>query len=147
MWVTAYVDASYRHDHGGGWSIWLRSELGRHVTDGKCEPSVRDSLAAEFEAIIRAVEHAREKWPSTSGVLIRSDCEGALFLADANRPASKDPVRRAMQERLRKALTEPHKIRLRLTWVKSHRNPKNGVAAYLNNQVDKRSRKARQSDE
>lgn len=144
MWVTAYVDASFHQADGGGWAIWLRSESGRVVDQGRCVAAV-DSLAAELEAIVVAVERALAEWPHTTGVLIRSDCQGALALANLkSRRAPTSKPHAALVERLRKAvLSGGGPVYLRLTWVKGHQNPKVGVQAYLNNAVDHRSRNAR----
>jgi len=136
MWVTCYTDASFSAQDGAGWAIWLRSDLGRVVRRGRCPDYVRDSTAAELAAIFAAVYVACLTWPSSvRGVLVRSDCQGALALADPAARLSKDRHLRRLQDKLRSLLSE-RRIALRCAWVKGHQKTSQSVSAYLNNRCD-----------
>lgn len=136
MWVTSYTDASFDRKVGGAWAVWLRSDAGRAVHRGVCPPYVRDSNAAELSAIYASVYIACRIWPSTTGVLICSDSQGALAMAEPCAPLSWAPAIRRLQQRLRE-LVDTEGLELRFKWIKGHQRADTSTAAWLNNQVDR----------
>lgn len=135
MWVTSYTDASFERKAGGAWAVWLRSDAGRAVHRGACPPYVRDSNAAELSAIYASVYLACRIWPSTTGVLICSDCQSALAAAEPSAPLSWASAIRRLQQRLREVVNTEH-LELRFKWVKGHQSANTSTSAWLNNQVD-----------
>jgi len=131
MWVTAYVDASFKEK--GTWAVWLRSESGRIVEHGQCPVEVWDNIRAEFYAAIKAVEIAVERWPHTTGVLIVSDCQTVVDYTPHLAEDARGDLR-TLQRQIRKALGGRF---VRTKKIKGHQDPRRGVGAYLNNQVDK----------
>ena len=136
MWITSYTDASFQRKTGGAWAVWLRSSAGRAVRQGACPSYVRDSNAAELSAIYAGVYMACRIWPSTTGVLICSDCQGALAAAKSAASLSLDPAIRRLQLHLRELLNTK-RIELSFKWVKGHQRASASTPAWLNNQVDR----------
>lgn len=133
MWVTCYTDASFRRHFGGGWAVWLRSSEGRLVKSGVCPPYVKDSNAAELAAIFAGIYLARREWPSTIGMLVRSDSMVALGACAPDAPLHQNPALRRLQQRIRHVGAG---IELRTKWVKGHLPSSTGTHAWLNNQCD-----------
>lgn len=147
MWITSYMDASFDRKTGGAWAVWLRSGAGRAVRRGICPAYVRDSNAAELSAIYAGVYLACSIWPSTTGVLVCSDCQSALAAAQPSASLSLDPAVRRLQQRLRE-LANTERLELRFKWVKGHQRASASTSAWLNNQVDRlagRTRRAARS--
>lgn len=143
MWVTCYADASYSKRKGGGWAVWLRSDEGRVVRDGRCPSYVKSSIHAELAAIYAGLFLSVCTWGRrVEGITINSDSQVALDLLDCEAPLSADPSARRLQERIR-SLVRNRAIEIEARWVKAHRGPEVGTAAYLNHQCDRRARKAR----
>jgi len=143
MWVTCYADASYSKRKGGGWAVWLRSDQGRVVRDGHCPAYVKSSIHAELAAIYAGMFLAVCTWGEhVEGITVNSDSSVALDLVDCHADLSADPSARRLQERIR-ALVEKRSLKIERRWVKAHRDPEVGTAAYLNHQCDRRARKAR----
>jgi len=140
MWVTAYTDASFRPEvNRGGWAVWLRSERGRVIRSGQCPSTIGDSMCAELYAIIMAIELTLAEWKDTKGIQLNTDCKS---LVHRLYPWS-DPFTREDLEALRlhaREVTEAAGIRLRVKHVKGH-SAGDGTRTYLNDQVDKISRK------
>jgi ribonuclease HI len=143
VWVTLYTDASYSPHKGGAWAVWLRSTRGRIVRSGRCPNYVRNSNDAEFAAIYAGIYLAICAWGrEVTGVLVRSDSEGALALArSAARPARTRRMR-GLQTKLRR-LVEPSQVELELRWVKGHQPKSASTAAWLNGYCDRLARKRR----
>jgi ribonuclease HI len=144
VWVTGYTDASFQRKTGGAWAVWLRSDEGRIVRSGTCPPYVRDSQAAELAAIYASVYLATKTWPATRGVLICSDCQGALAAAEVTAALASDRAIRRLQQRLRDVIAAA-RVDLRLRWVKGHRPKSADTRAWLNHQVDRLAGKARRA--
>ena len=143
MWVTAYCDASWSRRQRGAWAVWLRSNAGRFVRHGLCPAYVTDSTAAELAAVFAAIHMSVSAWGDrVTGVLVCSDCQSALELADVGRPLARNKALRRLQERIR-ALVESTSIALRSRWVKGHQPSSAGTAAFLNNWCDRSARQAR----
>ena len=136
MWITSYTDASFEQNVGGAWAVWLRSDEGRAIRRGVCPAYVRDSSAAELSAIYASIYLACRIWPSTTGVLVCSDCQSALAAAAPWAPLSAMPAMRRLQQRLRE-LASAKCLSLRFKWVKGHQPMNASTAAWLNNQVDR----------
>ena len=136
MWITSYTDASFQRKVGGAWAVWLRSDEGRAVRGGACPAYARDSNAAELAAIYASVYLACRIWPSTTGVLICSDCQSALVAAEPSTSLSAMPAMRRLQQRLRE-LANTKRLALRFKWVKGHQPMNTSTSAWLNNQVDR----------
>lgn len=136
LWVTLYCDASYSGEHGGAWSIWLKSSEGRIIKSGKCPSDVRDAQAAEFYAAEMGVQIARREW-SADGIQINTDCMAVVHgLGSGYRWSTRKDIRRA-QDRIFKLGG-----RLRLKHVKAHTSGQD-TRSYLNRQVDRYANKAR----
>lgn len=129
MWVTAYVDASFK-DGKGGWAIWLRSELGRLTKSGPCPVRVQDNTAAELYAALVAIVRTREIWPGTTGICLNSDCQTVVNCLEG--PVLSNPQHAAIQAAIQAGSKG---LWLRGKWVKGH-SKKDGVRSYLNTQVD-----------
>lgn len=114
MWVTAYTDASVKNNNST-WAVWLRSELGRIVRNGKCPLEIKKSHEAELYAAKQAIRIAKEFWPATKGILINSDCTHVL-----------NNIRKFSEG-----------LWIRTKHVKGHQDPNSNIRFYLNNQVDK----------
>jgi ribonuclease HI len=138
------MDASFHQKTGGAWAVWLRSGTGRAVRRGICPSYVRDSNAAELSAIYASVYLARAIWPSTTGVLVCSDCQSALAAAAPSASLSSDPAVRRLQQRLRE-LAHTERLELRFKWVKGHQRSRTSTSAWLNNQVDRLARSTRRA--
>lgn len=143
VWVTAYTDASFVRDRGG-WSVWLRSERGRIVRSGECPGHICDSMCAELWAVIQAVEISISEWKdSVKGIQLNMDC---ISLCDRFWPWSRSFARHDL-EALRMQVVETIKkadIRVRTKHVKGHSNG-DGIRTYLNQQVDRMSRRKAKS--
>jgi ribonuclease HI len=138
MWVTCYADASYTRKTGAAWAVWLRSDRGRIVKSGPCPSYVTDSTCAELAAIFAGVFLALRAWPGTRGVLVRSDCQSALALADPAAKLARKHANRTLQQKLRELVAESS-IELSFRWVKGHQPATAGTAAWLNRSCDKRA--------
>lgn len=146
VWVTCYTDASFRPKYGAGWAVWLRSDAGRIVRSGPCPSYVSNASHAEMAAIFAGVYLAIRIWGSrVRGIQIRSDSLEALGWADPESAISKQAPAARLQQRLREVLRE-HGVTVERRWVKGHRGCVD-VAAYLNTQCDKLSKKARKAQE
>lgn len=138
FWSTLYCDASFSKEHGGAWSIWLRSEKGRIVRSGKCPPEIYNSLLAEFFAAYQGVAIARSEW-ETDGVQINSDCLAVVDgLGSGYRWSSNKDVRKIQDKILRLGAT------LRTKHVKAHTGLSD-TRSYLNRKCDKFANIARKS--
>lgn len=142
MWVTCYADASFVRRGTASWAVWLRSAEGRHVQSGPCPHYVRTSHQAELSALYAGVYLALRLWPSARGVLLCSDCQGALLSARQDSRLSRDPATRRLQEKLR-ALLERSGVAIELRWVRGHQRANQGTAAWLNRACDRLARKER----
>jgi hypothetical protein len=136
VWITGYTDASFHRKAGGAWAVWLRCGAGRAVRQGTCPSYVRDSNAAELAAIYAGVYLACRIWPSTTAVLVCSDCRSALAAADPSASLASDPAMRRLQQRLRE-LANAERLDLRFKWVRGHQRASASTSAWLNNQVDR----------
>lgn len=119
--------------------MWLRSERGRVVKSGKCPDTIQDSMCAELYAIIMAMELALTEWKDTKGIQLNTDCKS---LVDRLYPWS-PPFPREDLESLRlkaREISDNAGIRLRVKHVKGHSHG-DGTRTYLNQQVDRISRK------
>jgi ribonuclease HI len=112
----------------------------RLVRRGRCPAWIRDSVGAELAAIYAGV-HLSVTRLGANGVLVRSDCRGALHLAklDANRSTRSDYAR--LQERISE-LARARAVELDLRWVRGH--SKGTTAAFLNNACDRLARRLRE---
>jgi ribonuclease HI len=143
MWVTCYTDASYSKRKGGGWAVWLRSDLGRVVREGHCPRYVKNSTHAELAAIFAGILLSVRTWGrSVVGITIYSDSEPAIHPILPDAPPARDPSMRRLQEKILD-LAREEKIRLETRWVKAHLPASTSTAAYLNNKCDRLARKAR----
>ncbi len=139
MLTTLYCDASFcPHTRVGGWAVWLRSELGRHVESGPTPDYCRFSNHAELAAIYAGIYRAATKWPETEAVLVRSDCTTALHWMEGRYRPRSDAGRRLV-ERIQK-IQDGHDVRLISRWVKGHREGA-GVDVWLNRRVDQMAKK------
>lgn len=143
MLVTCYTDASY-HQRGASWAVWARSEMGRIVRAGRCPEYVHDSTAAELAAMFAGIWLVTERWQGISLLLLRSDCQAALALADGAVRGKSVAIRR-LQDRIASTL-QPGNIELRCSWVKGHQNPRRSTPAWLNGRCDEMARIARLGD-
>ncbi len=143
MWVTCYTDASYSPRKGGGWAVWLRSDQGRVVREGRCPGYVKNSTHAELAAMFAGVLLALRSWGSqVEGVTLHSDSRGALAALAGDMPLAKDRAVRRLQEKLR-ALISAHGLVLEGRWVKAHLPATTSTAAFLNGKCDEAARRAR----
>lgn len=139
MWVTAYTDASFTNNCGG-WSVWLRSERGRIVRSGVCPAGVRDSMCAELWAIIQAIEISVAEWKdSVKGIQVNTDC---ISLCDRLWPWSKPFARKDLEELRSQAAAKiaAAGIKIKTKHIKGHGHG-DGIRTYLNQQVDRMSRR------
>jgi ribonuclease HI len=134
MWVTLYTDAGFTTY--GTYGIWARSELGRIIENGQCPDEVTLSNVAETYAILHGVRRILQEWPTTSAILIRSDCQYALKLW---KPAPRTPVVQKYRDEF-KVLTR--NLQIRIKWIKGHQEVRD-IPTYLNNQCDSMARVAR----
>jgi len=144
MWVTLYADASFSPSDGGGWGVWLRCERGRIVRRGKCPAFVKNSSEAELAAIYAGMSLALREWGNdVRGFQVRSDSQEALLQLHVVTGArlSRLPRVRRLQMQL-KALLGPD-IGIETKWVKGHRDPSSGSAAYLNDACDRLAKRGR----
>lgn len=145
MWVTCYADASYSRVDGGAWAVWMRGGAERLVKSGACPPYVRDSTAAELAALYAGAFLATQRWgPRVRVIAFRSDCSGALELADPQRPLSQNAACRRLQGKLRE-LVATHGLELHCRWVRGHQPIAQGTAAFLNARCDALARKSRRA--
>lgn len=147
MWVTAYTDASFKERKhggtGGGWAVWLRSELGRVVDSGPAPAEIDDSLSAELYAVYRAIARARSHFGDSkvTGVQINSDCLAVRSYiwpwsnGKTARPSLRYVKELIAQERDRKN-SGLRPILLRFKHVKGHQGDTGETRAWLNNKVD-----------
>ncbi len=143
MWVTCYTDASYSPRKGGGWAVWLRSDLGRVVREGHCPRYVKNSTHAELAAMFAGVLLSLRTWgDSVEGITIFSDSQGALEALAAEAPSDKDPAVRRLQDKIRE-VCRTEKVVVEGRWVKAHRDSSSSTAAYLNHRCDRAARRAR----
>lgn len=141
MFVTAYTDASFHQR--GGWAVWLRSERGRIVRQGKCPDTITDSFAAELWAIKQALEISVAEWPEGEVVLINTDCLAAI---DGLQPGAPNFGREELvdiQEAI-ESFVFANYLTLRFKHVKAHTG-QSDVRSYINRAVDQKSRRARKS--
>ncbi|MDQ3035709.1 MAG: hypothetical protein M3Y87_25105 [Myxococcota bacterium] len=118
MWVTCYADASFSSVDGGAWAVWMQCGPERLVRSGVCPPYVHDPVAAELAALYAGAFLATQRWgPSVRVVALRSDCRGALELADHQRRLSKNAACRRLQTKLRE-LVGAHGLELHCRWVR-----------------------------
>ncbi|MCU0691584.1 MAG: hypothetical protein MUF54_09295 [Polyangiaceae bacterium] len=143
MFVTCYTDASYSPAAGGSWAVWLRSDQGRLVRSGPCPDWIGDSVAAELAAIFAGIYLAVRTWgPTVKTVLVRSDCQAALGLADCTAQLSRRPPLRRLQERTRAAVARGG-ICLMLRWVPGHQSARSSTWSWLNVRCDRLAKEAR----
>ena len=144
MLTTLYCDASFCPHHlVGGWAIWLRSEQGRIVEDGPTPDYCDQSNEAELAAIYAGIYRTSKRWPTTTAILVRSDCQTALELMDKKyRPRSRGAHRLASKIH---RLQEEGGFRLIPRWVKGHQRG-NKTDAWLNNKVDELARKVMEAE-
>jgi len=141
-WVTAYVDASCIA-RKGAWSAWLRGSAQRHQLSGLCPRAVKTSTEAEFFAVYAAVFRATRLWGAElEGILVKSDCRGALAwsVRGARLEGKKRRVARRIHGRLWRLVDEAG-IELDTAWVRGHQQPDAGVGAWLNHRVDRGARR------
>lgn len=138
MFVTLYCDASFcRESRVGGWAAWLRSECGRIVRSGVTPPYCVESYEAEIAAVFAGLHLAVTSWPTTTAVLVRSDCRSALdALAPGRAFRHEGAVKLAS---MISDLRERHSLRLIPGWVKGHRHGA-AVDVHLNRQVDAKAK-------
>ena len=140
FWVTLYCDASYSMEHGGAWSIWLRSDKGRIVRSGKCPPEVTDATAAELYAALRGIEIARDEM-GAEAVQVNSDCSAVVSsMGKGYRWLGRKNLRQLQDRILRTG------VKLRPKHVKAHTG-KDDVRSYLNRRCDNLANRARKAEE
>jgi ribonuclease HI len=138
MLTTLYCDASWcPHLLVGGWAIWLRSERGRIVEDGVVPEYCSQSYEAELAAIYAGIYRTLSRWPNTTAILVRSDCETALHLM-SNLYQGRHQGARRLATKIH-GLQREVGVRLIPRWVKGHQRGTN-TDAYLNNRVDEMAR-------
>lgn len=138
MLTTLYCDASFCPEYFvGGWGVWLRSAHGRHVESGTTPAYCHRADEAEFAAIYAGVYRAVTRWPATSAVLVRSDCQTALHWMENRYQPNAGGGRRLLE--LITNLQEKHDVRLIPRWVKGHRSG-DDTDVYLNRRVDEMAR-------
>jgi ribonuclease HI len=142
--TTLYCDASFcPHQLVGGWAIWLRSEQGRIVEDGATPDYCTQSYEAELAAIYAGIYRTSKRWPGTTAILVRSDCQTALELMDRKY--------RARSRSAHRLTTKIHQLqaqqgfRLISRWVKGHQRGSQ-TDAWLNNKVDELARKVMETE-
>jgi ribonuclease HI len=140
IWATMYVDASFREDHGGGWGIWAKSGRGRIIRRGSCPDYVRTSQHAELAAVFAGLGLVQREWPGVKGVLIKSDCQGAIDALDF-RLRYRDATMNKLQSKIKQLLRE-NDMALRAAWVQGH-SREITTPAYLNRECDLMARAAR----
>ena len=117
--------------------MWLRACTGRLVRAGACPTYVRTSVEAELAAIHAGVWLAATRFgDEVCGVSVRSDCQGALALAEPDAPLARRKSTRRLQELIRETV-EAHGVELDLRWVRGHQRAAAGTSAWLNNRCDK----------
>jgi len=142
VWVTIYTDASFGAQ-GGGWAVWIKSARGRLVKRGRCPDYVSCSTSAELAAIFAGVHLACRAWPGeVQGILLRSDSQAALHLAEPTVRLSGNPAIRVLQQKLRGVVAE-HDLTLDCRWVRGHQSRRSGTSAFLNHACDAQAKKAR----
>lgn len=139
-WVTVHADASFGNGKGG-WAVWVKTLQGRVVRSGVCPEYVKHSGHAELSAIYAGIYVAVTAFPSCNGVLVRSDCFGALRDLERRTEASGDEAVQRLRDKIIEALGPRW---LRIKWVKGHGDG-NKVESYVNNTCDRLARRARKS--
>ena len=133
MQVTLYTDASFRPPYGA-WGICANSNAGQFVESRPCPPFVQNSFHAEMCAIYCGVRLVITRWPETTGVVVRTDCQGVV--RDLKMPFS-DLVVEAFREGMVAVIGNR---KLKMTWVRGHQGARareHSVGARLNAQVDR----------
>ena len=138
MLTTLYCDASFcPHQLVGGWAIWIRSERGRFVENGKTPDYCQNSSEAELVAIYAGIYRTLTRWPETTAILVRSDCTAALdWMVGRHHPKKESGQRVANKIQ---QLKHQRGVRLIPRWVKAHREGSE-TDVYLNRRVDKLAR-------
>ena len=81
--ATLYCDASWcPRQKVGGWGIYCKSDKGRFEGQGRIPDYCQDNNVAELAAIFAGFYRISKTWPDTTVIFVRSDCKGALGLAD-----------------------------------------------------------------
>jgi ribonuclease HI len=136
MWVTSYTDASWDQAlRAGGWGAYLRSDDG--LLERKGPLLAVDSYMAELVAIEQAVGAVLDAWPHTTGILVVSDCTGAIqALRNDRQPRRADA--RAVRRRV-EAMRDGRHFRYR--WVKGHAGGRT-KQSWVNIRADELARQA-----
>jgi len=143
VWATLYTDASYHDVEGGGWAIYARSVHGKLLRHGRCPDYTRHSHHAELAAIFSGLYFVHRAWGAQiAGVLVRSDCQGAMKAAAPTAPLSPDAGTQRLQTRIR-SLLESSGYALDFSWVKGHQRATAGVPAWVNRECDRLARVGR----
>lgn len=140
MLTTLYCDASFCPDEMvGGWAIWVRNERARHIEKGPTPEYCNNSAEAELAAIYAGIYRIVTRWPDTTAILVRSDCQAALGWATdefSPKPEKKSAVKLTKKIQL---IKREHPVRLIPRWVKAHRKGSE-TDVYLNRRVDEMAR-------
>lgn len=146
MWVTCYTDASWDDTGRGGWAYRLVSDKGRFDKSGRCPAWVRCNNTAEFSAIVAGIYRALREWDDVEGVSVHTDSDAAIryfkfYPAGVPRTLRRDDwlvLRKKLYE-----ILEDHECMIKFTHVKGHQLSTLSRRAYMNNNVDDMSRRAR----
>lgn len=147
MWVTCYTDASWSPTTlKGGWAYSLVSDLGRLAKSGRCPAWVKCSNTAEFSAIVAGIYRALRAWDDVEGVSIHTDSDAAIRYFRFYPTGVPGNLRRddwlVLRGKLYEIL-ESHECLVKFSHVKGHQRSWVSKRAYMNNNVDDMSRRAR----
>ena len=134
-WCTLYTDWSGL----GGYGIKIRySQAPYIIEESRKSPYSTNSTAGELHAILKGIEICKDTWQDLAGIGVKSDNQQAIKIVTYNAPVPQNEELAELQKWIRFTLED---IRIRPSWVKAHQDPSTSTQAYMNDVVDKLSRK------